>query len=285
MICIAFVEQSDSLSVDRLTSVKTKHKIYGEPSGTNLHRGIGQILTNLYQPPEDTAETAIPRKISKEEYKTYLQASTKKAVAQVFKPTPGVTPAPLPSVRQVGVIPFESKDMPGYLVVARDAVAPDQKLLSQCATAVQDAYAISRLPGKFANAFWLECPEVQFGKWAGTSAFAMKCAHENSEVGVAFFESANPIPKIRTIKEDEMSALELDQLSVDSPLPCKVYLYFRTNKKYFLYLRDGRKLQDEQRARLMGSRVKEIFVQTTDVEQISRFWATMNLTNTLLKAG
>ena len=48
LVCVGFVEGTDNLSAGKLTSIKMRHKIFGLPSGPNLHRGIRRILAEKF---------------------------------------------------------------------------------------------------------------------------------------------------------------------------------------------------------------------------------------------
>src|ERR1035437_4530673 len=48
LVCIGFVEGTDTSGVNRLNLVKIRHKIFGQPSGPNFQRGIRRILIEKF---------------------------------------------------------------------------------------------------------------------------------------------------------------------------------------------------------------------------------------------
>jgi len=190
---------------------------------------------------------------------------------------PGVgLPAPIEKVEQVGVFPVDSPSLPGYLVLAwpNDEMRAKEAFFKQAQQILHSVFVEMGIQARLEPGFFVTLPQVDFATWAQEkSAFCFSTAHGEEEIGVAFFGTNKPLPKPQQNEDQSMYSIGLDKLSTEQPVNFKVYLHMKKNKKYFLYLRNGRQLQPEQLERLKGGNVKDLFMKSIDLENLRRFLA------------
>ncbi len=216
-----------------------------------------------------------------------IERAVQEAIREIARPG-AVGHAPLEVIEQVGVFPIDSPNVPGYLVLAwpheeKSAIEP---FFKQAQIIIANNFNKLGLHANLESGFFVTLPQVEFATWAQeSSAFFFSTAHGNEEIGVAFFATQKPIPKPRQIEDKNMYSVDLDNISTDQPVNFKVYLHMKMNKKYFLYVRNGRQLQPEQKERLEGHNVKDIYMKTIDVENLRMFLASCHLRKKMKKAG
>ncbi len=215
---------------------------------------------------------------------TPLAAAVDKAFAQVCQRNPDVKATVLTNVKRVGAFPIESTTIPGYLVLAFEFLQEDdhEHLLKDCMQALQVVFQTMAVDAKVQQGFWLELPETPYQPWVENSTvFNFKMDHNGAEMGIAFFQSERQLPKVTAAPEAGMSRISVDDISTEVPVNFKAYLHLKANNKYLLYLRNGRRLQPEQKARLKERNISEIFMKDIDLENLRVFLATAFLSRTI----
>ena len=198
-------------------------------------------------------------------------------------------PLSLDEVSQIGVFPVESQTSHGYLVVIWQA--PDQgareAFLRSCETEIRAAFTSMGVGAKLESGFWVTVPQVPFELMTGFRAeFKFIQVHQKREVGVAFFPTDRPLPKAQAANETMgMYSIGLDDIVTNYPVTFKAYLHLQKNQKYFLYLRNGRQLQPEQKERLKGNKVSDLFMKSVDIENFRQFLAAAYLYGVVQEAS
>lgn len=216
-----------------------------------------------------------------------LERAVEAAVGRVCQSIEEIRPVPLEEIGFVGVFPVESSTQPGYLVVVWQA--PDQSsreaFFRSCETEINSAFASMNVPGKLESGFWVQLPPVDFVQWAGAKAtFTFMSAHQKREVGVAFFETKGPLPKATPADDKEnMHYIPMDSVSTELPVTFKAFIHFKNNGRYFLYLRNGRMLQPEQKARLLEKQFDRIYMKHVDLENLRHYLATAYLSGLIIE--
>lgn len=82
-----------------------------------------------------------------------------------------------------------------------------------------------------------------------------------------------------------MVSLELTEVSTELPVNFKAYLHMAKNEKYFLYLRNGRKLQAEQKQRLAENKIANFHMKNVDRENVRMFLAAVFLSDSIKSRG
>lgn len=213
-----------------------------------------------------------------------MEKAVEKAIGDVCQRNPDIRPIPLKTVTKVGVFPLDSAAVPGYLVIAlEDAPAEDQKrFLKNCESALRGAFETMGVAGKLENGFWMDVPQTPFDQWVqNAGVFSFKQTHLGCEVGVSYFQTERPIVKAQPSDIKDMYTVALDDISTDEPVTFKAYLHLKANDKFYLYLRNGRQLQPEQKQRLQANEIGVVFMKTVDLENFRVFLAAAYLKETI----
>lgn len=214
-----------------------------------------------------------------------MQKAVEAAMNRYCKTPPDAQPLPLEEITYVGVFPVDSESLPGYLVVVWQApdLSSREAFLRDCETEIRAAFGSMNVNGKLGTGFWTQLPAVEFVAWADNKAnFHFMTAHQKREVGVAFFKAAAPLPKAQAA-EGGMYSIKVSDLSTDVPVNFKTYLYLKNNKKHFMYLRNGRKLQPEQKKRLLENQVSQLLLKSVDLENVRQYLAAGYLSGLIIE--
>lgn len=214
-----------------------------------------------------------------------LQSSVENGLERICRPAADTLMA-LTSTEQVGVFPVESPAFPGYLVLAwpHEEMRAIEPFFKQAQAIIQSVFNETNIQAHLEPGFFVTLPPVDFSAWGKEkAAFSFITTHGSGELGVAFFPTFKPIPKPRPGSDKNMFSIGLENISTEHPVTFKMYLHLKKNKKYFLYLRNGRQLQPEQKNRLEGNQVTDLYMKTIDVENLRAFLASCYLRETLKK--
>lgn len=267
------------------SGVESKSSDFGAPGSSQgesngAGSSPGQASFGAGQRPEHKELTAVgPHSI--------IQRAVQEALAKICRPASG-DQQPIRMIERVGVFPVDSPSLPGYLVLAwpheeTRAIEPFFKRAQQI---IGETFREMNVQAAVEPGFFVQLPQVDFVPWAyEEAAFCFSTAHGNEEIGVAFFATDKPIPKPKQSEDKSMYSIDVSEISTNEPVTFKVYLHMKKNKKFFLYLRNGRQLQPEQKERLEGHQVKDLYMKTIDVENMRQFMASCHLKQKLKKAG
>lgn len=214
-----------------------------------------------------------------------MQKAVEAAMARYCKTPQGTPPLPLEEITYVGVFPIESEAMPGYLVVVWQApdLSAREAFLRDCEVEIRTAFNSMNVAGKVTTGFWTQLPAVEFVAWADNKAgFHFMTAHQKREVGVAFFRSAGPLPQPKAAPGG-MYALNVIDMSSAVAVNFKAYIYLKENNKHFMYLRNGRKIQPEQKKRLLANQVNEVLMKAVDLENLRQYLAAGYLSGLIIE--
>lgn len=214
-----------------------------------------------------------------------LERIVENAFASLCKPAEVHTA--LGAIVRVGVFPVDSPFTPGYLVVATAMAERSRaELFKDAEKALVTAFETSGAPGKLESGFWVAVPEVDFLAWSEKDAkFSLHLNHEGIEISAAFFQSEKALPKISESPGKGMVSLDVDEVSTDIPVNFKAYLHMAKNEKYYLYLRNGRKLQEEQKQRLKENQIANFHMKNVDKENVRMFLAAVFLSDSIKALG
>ncbi len=209
------------------------------------------------------------------------------AMSRYCKTVPGVLPIPLEEITYVGVFPVNSKRMPGYLVVVWQA--PDlgarEAFLRGCEAEIQSAFESMNVDGELGSGFWTMLPAVDFVAWADDKAkFNFVTAHQKRTVGVAFFQSPGPLPDPAATEDGSgMYSISINQVSTEVPVSFKAHIKLPHTGRYFLYLRNGRQLQPEQKERLIKKHIEKLYTKSVELENLRQYLATSYLSGLIIE--
>jgi hypothetical protein len=237
---------------------------------------------NRYHPPAPRVETEHERKIREEgaEYFT-RERKDKEAAAEAGPERANVTPitaaaqiVPVGIVERIGVFPVNSKATAGFVIVAVDGIGDaSDAFLASCESEVEAQFRATGVYGELEKGFWLSIPEVNFEAWSAEKGLFNFCfVHQDIKVNAAFFPCTKNFVGLKESTRSEMVTVDVADLSTDVPVNFKAYIYLEKNKKYLLYLREGRKLAKEQKAKLLKHGGKPAFcVRNKDLQNFKKF--------------
>jgi hypothetical protein len=254
-------------------------------AGAIGHPGYAHGKTRPEAPSNET-EVPVPAPVPAGPHSA-VQHAVQAALQKICRPKTGGH-APIRIIEQVGVFPVDSPNLPGYLVLAwpHEEMRAIEPFFKSAQKILQATFTEMGVKGKIEPGFFVTLPQVDFGPWVqDEAAFSFSTSHGNEEIGVAFFATNRPIPKPKQIDDKTMYSIGLESISTEQPVNFKVYLHMKKNKKYFLYLRNGRQLQPEQKQRLEGKQIKDLYMKTIDVENLRMFLASCHLRQRVKKAG
>ena len=208
-----------------------------------------------------------------------LEKAVEKAFAKIIKKNPLAKPVRVKMISKVAVFPFDAAENSGYLVLALNG--NPETLLKTIEGSLQATMNSMGIKGKIESGFMVTLPETDFDSWASTSAaFSFKMDNLGIEMGAAFFPTEK-IPKAGAANDHGMLTVSLADVPVNEPVNFKAYIYLKENEKYYLYLRNGRQLQPEQKERLEGRSISEFFMKSVDMENLRAFFAGSFLRQTM----
>ena len=131
----------------------------------------------------------------------------------------------------------------------------------------------------------LRIPELDFKTMVSNSAiFRLSSSFGKTKFCVAFIESAEPFPEITEVKKDKMLQVSVNAISSEYPVTFKAYLKLEKNKRYYLYLKNGRHLLPEQKRRLKENNVEMICVKMIDETNMRKFLLYVKVQESMLEA-
>lgn len=210
-----------------------------------------------------------------------LEKAVEGAMGRFCQTIPDANTIKLEEVNYVGVYPVDSLTTPGYLVVVWQA--PEQSAREEFLRGAEhefaNAFSSMKVEGKLEPGFFVQVPPVVFGDWANDKAkFRLSFVHQKREVGIAFFQTDEPLHKPEPPKGDHgMYAVKVDQISTEVPVNFKAFIHFVNNNRFFLYLRNGRVLQPEQKLRLQSRNMDNFYMKSVDLENLRQYMATTYL--------
>ncbi|MGE0528159.1 MAG: hypothetical protein AB7G93_02110 [Bdellovibrionales bacterium] len=209
---------------------------------------------------------------------TLMEKAVEAALAEVCQSAG--SPTALKKVARIGVFPVSSSVSHGYLVIAWEGAQGEgkQTFLKNCEQALQTAFKSMGVPGTLESGFWLPVPTVEFYSWIRQEGeFTLSLSHNSAEVGVGFLSTHEPLPRALPQANKEMYSIGISKISTEQPVNFKAYLHLRQNDKYFLYLRNGRQLQPEQKERLQSKNFKDFSLKSVDVENLRMYFALIHI--------
>ena len=189
---------------------------------------------------------------------------------------------------RIAVFVVDSPSLLGYLV-ACPAQPPEPYAEGEFLKSLKDSMSKSfkslSVPGSLQSSFWIDIPEIDFNEWAKANAlFSLKVPYRNQIVAVAYFptQSRLTLPE-KNKKWPEMYNIKLDEISTEVPVNFKAYLPMPKSGKNYLYLRNGRTLQPEQKDRLSGKKINSLCIKGVDIENFKSFMAADYFRNLIKK--
>lgn len=130
----------------------------------------------------------------------------------------------------------------------------------------------------------IHCAPFLYADWALKEASVSYLVnHKGRELGVAFVVTGERLPVANKTKDKEMMQIAVKDIDLEKPIPFKAYIYFPKSEKYFLYVRDGRHLSEEQQRRLLENKTADFFIKSKDVQHYDLYVASLFILNSVAR--
>ncbi|MCC7404311.1 MAG: hypothetical protein IT288_07930 [Bdellovibrionales bacterium] len=185
----------------------------------------------------------------------------------------------------VGVIPYRSGRQQGYITVAW--ADPTYKGRSSFLEALRfsliDFLPIEGISADLDGEFVMDLEDVDFLKLAKAKSTGLYVQeHEGLEVGVAFFPTQERRAREK-VTIDQMVPIRVDDLSPEDPVLFNTYLKMELNKKYVLYLTEGRRILKAQQERLKKNKVPGLHIGEKDFDKFIKYLHEVEVRNLVRK--
>lgn len=182
----------------------------------------------------------------------------------------------LGAVDLVCALPFEGEAFNGYVVIAASGI--EEKKSEEFFNSFRQEFVSSLqkqgVKAKLLEGFLLSVDQFSFTEWAKNEAtLAFQVQYEGIDVGVSFLATEFPVPQPEPNSKDEMAKIKLKDIDLNQPVTFKTYLYFKSSNRYFLYLRNGRKILESQRDHLLSQNVNDLYIKSVDSRNFSSYQA------------
>ncbi len=257
----------ENLKKNPVTPPREKKSDFGENS--DLVAVTGQIkapddafidLTSKSSGPRKTLPQTVER--TKADAIALVEKGTQEALERVVRKIGDSPYETLSGTSEVACIALDSPRISGYLIAA---LGQNRKIDQGFMTAIKSSLSKflidqGELPLDHEN-LSVTIKKVEFESWAAEyGEFLLKTQHEGVEIAMAFFSRDQVKAEMEIEGNEEMLAINLDEIQVDSEIDFNAYIYLPANKKYVLYTPRGSKMYDNQKARLYKVGVTQLFV-------------------------
>ena len=197
---------------------------------------------------------------------------------------PEGNPLSLSTVETVGILPVDASDLHGYLVLSAAQVAPEKQMefLISFRSELCALLAEYGLNAKVEEGFVLLQEPFNFLDWAKQEAeLCLMAQHKNCEIAISFFPTEERFTEPRESEKADMAMISVKEINTDQPIPFKAYLHFKQSDRFYLYLRNGRRLYKKQKDRLLEHKVANFYIKSVDIKNYRTYSAANFISNSL----
>lgn len=188
--------------------------------------------------------------------------------------------------KELFAIPVTKDELHGYLVIKTNkSVDSGRDGFLKLIKEVLHENILGKTPVKMGDGMNVDVLVDDFKSWLNTkAAFKVSSEYKDTQFCVAFIQTKRPLPKILAVDAKNMLKISVEEISSSHPVTFKGYLEFKKNKRFFLYLKNGRYLLPEQKKRLFRGNLKEICIKQIDEINLRKFIIAVQLTENILEA-
>ncbi|MDG0817488.1 hypothetical protein [Bdellovibrio svalbardensis] len=210
-----------------------------------------------------------------EQTDSIILRGTREALEQSCVRGSAIHEAPIEQSSNVACIVIESSRFSGYLIAAmgKNKIIDDSfignvreklfKFLKTNGEQIQEQETMN-----------INIKQVPFEDWALDYAeFLRKSIHQGNEVAMAFFPRADINAKFEESADQEMAALNIEDLAADVRVEFNLYVYLPRNGKYVLYTPKGGIFYGHQKDRLMKQNIKNLHLLKIDIQDLDKYRA------------
>jgi hypothetical protein len=192
----------------------------------------------------------------------------------------------LNTVEVVGTLPIESPQLHGYIVMSIAFAPADvhMEVLKSFREKLNKILAKAGIQAQADEGFAITLERFEFLAWVKAEArLAFVTDHQGAQIAVSFVPTDEPVPRARESDKQDMAKIGVDQIDTERPVPFKAYLHLKRNDRLYLYLRNGRKLYEEQKKRLKSNQVKDFYIKAIDITNFKTYSAANFISRTARK--
>lgn len=180
-------------------------------------------------------------------------------------------------------IPFNSGEVHGYLIIKSSGVTkPEREKFFALLTTALNEHILDKTQIKIDEGIDVNIPILNFKSWVNTmAAFKVSSEYEETKFCIAFIPTKKPLPELLPIQNKNMLKIPTEEISSSFPVTFKGYLELKKNDRFFLYLKNGRRLLPEQKQRLINKNIKDLCVKQIDLSNLRRFLIATHLADSI----
>lgn len=185
-------------------------------------------------------------------------------------------PKELSWLNMVVVLPIDSVDLHGYLVIGMAKVSVEKQLDFAWTLRLNLRRLLKEAGLKFQldEALVVKLESFDFSGWIREEAtWAYESQHLGSQMGVAFISTPERLTQPRESERREMFLIGVNDVDSENPISFKAYLHFDQSDRMCLYLRNGRRLSPMQKERLSVRNITDFYIKAVDINNYKAYMA------------
>jgi CheY-like chemotaxis protein len=218
-------------------------------------------------------------------YQSLFEKSVEEALARTCVSNGG-TVRDLEDINVVAALPVEGSDLHGYLVISISRAPGELQLevLRSFRGELSTLLAEAGVPVTTDEPFSISMESFEFLEWVkDEAALAFITDHMGAQVCVSLIETEHRLPQPRDSEKRDMAKISVKELETETASPFKAYLHFKRSDRFYLYLRNGRKLYKKQKDRLLTHKIDDFYIKSVDINNFKIFTASNFIAGSTLK--
>ncbi|MGE0763218.1 MAG: hypothetical protein AB7N80_08070 [Bdellovibrionales bacterium] len=189
-------------------------------------------------------------------------------------------------VDTVATLPIDSPELYGYLVVNIAGLRPEvlMQFITEFRYELCKVMEELNVQASIEDGFVLVQQQFHFMDWSMQEAsLCLTTEHDGYVVGVSFLPTAERLKDPRESEKPDMALISLDHIDTEKPVPFKAYLHFKRSDRFYLYIRNGRRLFAEQKQRLLKRKISDFYIKSVDINNFRTYSAANFISKSLRK--
>lgn len=269
---IAEDRESDEVKHFEAAQKEVVHLSYEQPKpaeGQSVFSDDPIVMTTNHKAANDFKGSEGRRK-----YLSILEKSIEQTLNKLC-PDQDKRATPLSTITDIGVIPMNSVGLHGYLIVCGSGKLTEfhKEFVTHVKANLKKALANNGFDMTLEDELYLQTDPFQFVAWSKIETeLAYTANHKGIEIGIGFLPTAKPLSGAPVRGRSDMAKILPEDITPNQRVSFKAYLYFKKSNKFYLYLRNGRILYEDQLQRLAEKKISELFIKKIDVKNF-RFYS------------
>lgn len=286
---ILFTETSTIENYGLLNATPAPYKVHPPVTGPAIERAVNRYLRRLHDQKvqEELLARSVRRHLGNQNLLPAWAPTPKKddsllskGAGQAFEQTvtrgDGKIHHPLiGATTNTACIAIESERFSGYLIAAMGGDRPfDGAFIDVIRERLVKYLRSGGETIKEGDSFPMKIREVRFEGWALDYAeFLKKTVHEGHEIALAFFPMSDVTPVIGQANDQEMCAVQIEDIHAETTLDFDLFIFLPTNQRYVRYTPKDSILYTSQKSRLLDQGIRHLHVRKKDIADFRRYRA------------